>query len=102
MTTAAPGSPAGIAARLEAALTATLAALEAGDVARAATASNEVEEACAALARGAAIGPEELARCRALHARCAEAAARTQGTVVAALLQTATHRKASDAYGSTT
>jgi hypothetical protein len=89
------------AARLLAALQTTLTALEAGDVAAAAAGSQAVAAACAALG-DQGLAPDELDAARALHARCAAVADKRHEHVVAELLQSATHRRASHAYGSTT
>ncbi len=95
-------SGAALAEALVRALRETLAALESSDLAAAASASDRVNEACAAIgAAGASMPPDELALARDLQARCEALAHQTQSTVVAALLQSSVHRRASDAYGST-
>lgn len=83
------------------ALQATIRALEMGDIEAAAAAVVTMNEACAEAARaGTAVRPELLSQARALHGRCEALADKTQAAVVAAVLQSSTQRKASDAYGS--
>ena len=80
-------------------------ALDAGDVAAAEQATLRVVQACAVateeVRQGAFLSVAQIEVARALQASCSDAATTTQAAVVAALLQSATHRKASDAYGST-
>jgi hypothetical protein len=83
------------------ALRATITALEAGDIDGAAAAVGAMAQACADAARaGTVFAPAQLAEARRLHARCEALATERQATVVAAVLQTSTQRKATDAYGS--
>lgn len=88
---------------LVAALAATLEALQAGDIAAAETAVEAVNRSCAELGQQpGGLSPEQLTRARALQASCEALAGTIQTGVVANVLQTATHRRASDAYGSKT
>jgi hypothetical protein len=89
------------AARLLAALRATLGALEAGDVAAATVASEELSAACEGLGQGA-LTAAELQSAHTLHTRCTAVAGQRQDLVVAELLQSAIQQRASHAYGSTT
>jgi hypothetical protein len=83
------------------ALQATIAALETGDIDGAAAAVVTMAQACQDAARaGTVFSPAQLALARRLHGRCEALANETQATVVAAVLQTSTQRKATDAYGS--
>jgi hypothetical protein len=83
------------------ALQATIAALETGDIDGAAAAVAAMAQACEDAARaGTVFAPAQLALARRLHSRCEGLATQTQATVVAAVLQTSTQRKATDAYGS--
>jgi hypothetical protein len=83
------------------ALQATIRALEGGDILGAAAAVTQVTEACEQAARGGVtFSPEQLLEARTLHSRCESLAAKTQAGVVAAVLQSSTQRKATDAYGS--
>ena len=98
----APEAVAVLAEALVTALTDTLAALEGNDLAAAASASDRVNAACEALGAEASKMPEAtLRRAIDLQTRCEALASQTQSTVVAALLQSSVHRRASDAYGST-
>jgi hypothetical protein len=87
--------------RLLAALQTTLSALEAGEVVAAALGAEAVASACASLSAGA-LTAAELASAQGLQARCEALALRRQESVVAELLQSATHQRATHAYGSTT
>jgi hypothetical protein len=83
------------------ALQTTIAALETGDIDGAAAAVGAMAQACEDAARaGTVFSPAQLAEARRLHSRCEALALQTQATVVAAVLQTSTQRRATDAYGS--
>jgi hypothetical protein len=87
------------AGQLEQALAAAALALEAGDPIGAAEASARSAQACAALeSRGAALSPDELARCRALQERCQVAVQLVQRRLVGELQSASRSRRASDAY----
>jgi hypothetical protein len=91
-------APAGDA--LTSALAAALSALEAGNIEAAAAEMKRIEAAVTELGSRAAMTPTQIELARSLHTRCATLADKTQPGVVAELLQTAVHRKAAGAYGS--
>jgi hypothetical protein len=86
---------------LTSALAAALAALEGGDIEAAAAEMSRIEGAVSALGASADLSSTQLELARSLHGRCSALADKTQAGVVAELLQTAVHRKAAGAYGST-
>jgi hypothetical protein len=95
--------PAATGEALVASLTRALAALESGDVDAAAAAMAEVAAVCDEVRPEAVLlSPERLALARSLHARCEARALAAREGIVAELLQSATHRRATNAYGSGT
>jgi hypothetical protein len=86
---------------LVAALQATIEALESGNIEAATAGTAAMNLACEQAARaGTPFSPEQLAEARGLQERCLALATQTQAAIVAELLQSSTHRKATDAYGS--